>query len=329
MSAGGETLGSMAPTRQFDSRQLADRLRRQSDVIARDQALACGLSRAAIEHRIRPGGPWQRLLRGVYLANTGAVSTTQREMAALLHAGPRSVLTGLAAARRHGLRTPQDDRIDVLVPANARCQSTGFVVVHRTYRLPGSVCVAGEIRFALPARAVADAARRLASVRDVRALVADAVQRQRCSIEMLNIELEQGPVQGSAFLRVALEEVRAGVRSVPEGDLRALLRRGGLPMPMFNARLYDGDVLVAVADCWWPDAGVAAEVDSREYHYSAEDWQRTMRRHDELVARGVLLLHFTPKQIRGQPEEVVAQIRAALAAGRKRPRLPLTYRSAA
>jgi hypothetical protein len=323
LSAGGETLGFMAPTPHVDSEQLTDLLRRQGSVIGRDQALACGLSRAAIEHRIRPGGPWQRLLRGVYLASTGAVSTAQREMAALLYAGPRSVLTGLAAARRHGLRTPQDSRIDVLVPANSRCQSTGFVVVHRTHRLPGSVCIAGEIRFALPARAVADAARRLASVRDVRALVADAVQRQRCSIEMLSIELEQGPVQGSAFLRVALEEVGAGVRSVPEGDLRVLLRRGGLLMPMFNARLYDGDGLVAVADCWWPDAGVAAEVDSREYHYSAEDWQHTMRRHDRLVARGVLVLHFTPGRIRAEPQAVAAEIRSALIAGRRRPALPL------
>ena len=74
---------------------------------------------------------------------------------------------------------------------------------------------------------------------------------------------------------------------------------------------------------------MGAEVDSREYHYSAEDWQGTMRRHDRLVAHGVLLLHFTPKQIRDQPEEVVAQIRAALAAGRGRARLPITYRAAA
>jgi hypothetical protein len=189
--------------------------------------------------------------------------------------------------------------------------------------MPPEVCVAGEIRFVLPPRALADAARTLKSVREVRALVAQAIQQQRCSIEQLGLELEQGPKRGSALLRVALEEVGAGVRSVPEGDLRALLRRGGLPTPMFNARLYDGDELVAVADCWWPDAGVAAEVDSREYHYSAEDWQHTMRRHDRLVARGVLVLHFTPGRIRAEPRAVAAEIRSTLIAGRRRPPLPL------
>ena len=177
-------------------------------------------------------------------------------------------------------------------------------------------------------RAVADAVRPLTSIRDARAVVASAVQRGLCNIETLETELREGPVRGSALLRVALTEVRAGIRSAPEGDLRIVLRRGRLPMPVFNARLYDGDALIAVVDCWWPDAGVAAEVDSREYHFSAEDWQRTMRRHDQLVARGVLVLHFTPRQIRAEPQEVVAQIRAALVAGRGRPPLRLTARPA-
>ncbi len=245
-------------------------------------------------------------------------------MAALLHAGPRSVLTGLAAVRRYGARTPETRTIDVLVPVGTRCRSRNFVMVQRTARMPPNVCVAGEFRFTTPDRAIADAARRMKTAREVRALVSDAVQHQRCSIEMLSVELDRGPVQGSAFLRAALEEVRDGIRSVPEGDLRVLLRRGRLPMPMFNARLYDDNkALIAVADCWWDDAGVAAEVDSREYHYSAEDWQRTMRRHDRLVARGVLVLHFTPARIRAEPQAVAAEIRSALIAGRDRPRLPI------
>lgn len=282
-----------------------------------------------LQYRIRAGGPWQKLLPGVYLTVTGAVSAKQREMAALLHAGPRSMITGVAAARRHQISVLTSDTVDVLVPANLGPQSTSFVRVWRTWRMPAEVCTDGEIRFAMPARAVADAARSLTSARDVRALVARAVQQQRCSIQMLALELEQGPVKGSALLRAALVEAQDGIRSVPEGDLRTLLRRGRIPMPIFNARLYDGNTLIAVADGWWPDAGVAAEVDSREYHYSAEDWQRTMRRHDQLVARGVLLLHFTPQQIRSTPQEVTAQIRAALSAGRGRPRLPLTARPAA
>jgi very-short-patch-repair endonuclease len=255
---------------------------------------------------------------------TGAVVPDQREMAALLHAGPLSALTGMAALRHYGFRAPDAYPIDVVVPVNVRRQSTGFVRVQRSYRMPADVCVEGEIRFVMPARALADTARSLTAARDVRHLVAQAVQQQRCSIEMLSKELEQGPAKGSALLRAALAEVREGIRSVAEGDLRVLLRRERVPMPMFNARLYDEKkTLIAVADAWWEDAGVAAEVDSREYHYSAEDWQRTMRRHDRLVARGVLVLHFTPARIRAEPQAVAAEIRSALIAGRDRPRLPI------
>jgi hypothetical protein len=308
----------------LDQQRLTALLRCQNLVISRRQALACGLTEIALQYRIRAGGPWQRLLPGVYLATVSPASAEQREIAALLYAGPRSVLTGLAALRRNGLRAAAPSVIDVVMPADAKRQSVGFVRVQRSTRMPADVCVRGEARFVLPARAVADAARRMRSTRDVRALVAGAVQEQWCSVEQLNTELEQGPAAGSAPLRAALAEVQAGVRSAPEGDLRALIQRGKIPPPVYNARIYDGLELVAVVDAWWEEAGVAAEVDSREYHYSVDDWQRTMARHDRLVAHGVLLLHFTPKQIRTEPEEVAAQIRAALASGQQRPRIGLS-----
>jgi hypothetical protein len=321
---GGQCHHLLMAQAAFHAQRLADILRRQHQVIGRDQAMACGLTPAALEHRIRLGGPWQRLLPGVYLAHTGMVLPEQREMAALLHAGPWSVLTGLAAARRHGLSVCDPHQVDVLVPDHVQRHSPGFVRIQRSTRMPSEVCVDGEIKYTLPTRAVADAARSLTSSRDIRALVAQAVQRQRSSVQLLTIELEQGPAKGSAALRAALEEAGAGVRSAPEGDLRGLLKRERMELPVFNARLYDGTTLVAVADAWWEEAGVVAEVDSREYHYSAEDWQRTMRRHDRLVAHGVLLLHFTPRQIRTAPDEVVAQIRAALASGQQRPRIGLS-----
>jgi very-short-patch-repair endonuclease len=274
-------------------------------------------------HRLRPGGPWQKLLPGVYLAVTGAVTTDQREMAALLHTGPRGVITSAVAVRRNGIRAPGSNVVDVLVPDQVRCQGLGFVRVHRTKRMPSRISTTGPIRFTGAARAVADAARTLATLRDVRGLVSDAVQRGLCTIAALNVELEEGPKKGSALLRTALTEVSDGIRSVAEAEFRVLLKRARLPMPIFNARLFDGDTLIAVVDCWWPDAGVAAEVDSREYHFFAADWQRTTIRHDQLTARGVLVLHFSPQRIRNDPQGVVTELRSALEAGRGRPPLAI------
>jgi very-short-patch-repair endonuclease len=182
--------------------------------------------------------------------------------------------------------------------------------------MPEQVCAAGLIRFTMAARAVADAARGLTELREVRAVVADSVQRGWCQAADLAEELRRGPVAGSALFRQVLAEVADGIRSTTEGDLRDLIKRAGLPVPMFNARLYVGNVLLAVADAWWPGAAVVVEVDSREWHLSPEDWERTLRRHARMTARGILVLHFTPKQIRAQPDQVAAAIRAALEAGR-------------
>ena len=306
----------MTPTTKLNRALLAELLRKQHAVITRRQTTTCGMTADALWARIRPEGAWQRLLPGVYLAVTGTPTVDQRDMAGLLYAGPGSMLTAAAALRRLGLKAPRIDVVDVLVPAARRRQSTGFVRVLRTTRMPEQGCISGQIRFAMAARAVADAARTLKDLGEVRAVVADSVQRRWCRVTELAEELRRGPVAGSAHLRRVLAEVADGIRSSAEADLRDLVKRAGLPMPMFNARLYAGKVLIAVADAWWPEAAVAAEVDSREWHLSPEDWERTLRRHARLTAHGILVLHFTPKQIRTEPAQVVAAIRAALDAAR-------------
>ena len=298
-------------------------LREQDHVISRPQALACGLTQDALTHRIRPGGPWQRLIPGIYLAQTGDPTTAQKEMAALLHAGPGSVLTGPAALRLLGISTAEPDRFDVLVPASRRPQSAAFVKIHRTARMPLHIEQSGR-SYARPARALADTARAMTDLSEVRALIAGAVQRGDCSLGVLSAELKEGGRPGSGLLRRVLAEAQDGVSSAAEGEFRGLIKRAGLPMPMFDARLYTADgAFIAVADAWWPDAGLAAEVGSRAWHLTPADWEQTMRRHDVLISHGILTLHFSPADIRQEPATVAATIADALRAGQQRPALPV------
>jgi hypothetical protein len=183
----------MAPSTRLDQDALFRVLEQQLDVIARQQALAAGLTKHALAHRLRPGGPWRGLLPGVYMAATGAPTTLQQEMAALLYAGPGSVITGPAALRSHHIRTELTEFVDVLVPSTRQRRDTNFVRLHRTSRMPTRIWEAGPVRYAPASRAVADAVRALSSLRDVRAVVADAVQRDKCAISNLAIELSQGP----------------------------------------------------------------------------------------------------------------------------------------
>jgi hypothetical protein len=312
LSVLGGSMSAMNP----DDRAAVWLLANQRGVLSREQALANVVTEEGLRHRIRTGGPWQRLLPGVYLTATGQPTREQRLIAAILFAGPDSFITGPAALRNYGIRGPQTEIVDVLVPWTRRRASRQFVAIHRTSRTPPQWTSDGPLRFALAARAVADAVRELDKRADARAVVGSAVQKRRCTIKQLADELAAGPVRGSAQLRAVLAEVADGVRSAAEGDFRTLIGTSGLPQPMLNARLLLDGELLGIVDAWWPQAGVAVEVDSREWHFEPGAWEATMRRHRRLTAAGIYVIHVTPRQLRTEPDRIVRDIEAALHHGR-------------
>jgi hypothetical protein len=312
----------MRPTK-LPNRALDQLLNEQCEIVTRSQALACGLSDNYLRSRVRPGGPWKVILPGIYLAHNGLLTVGQREVAATLHAGAGSVITGRAALARQGVRVPHSDLVDVLIPHDRIRLSTEFVKVHRTKRMPTRVWRTDGLLWAPTARAVADATRSQTDLRAVRAIVADAVQRQKCTVEQLSAELQAGPKQGSAALREALKDVIAGADSAAEAEFITLIKASGLPEPKYNHKLFIGTEFLAKPDAWWPAAGVAAEVDSREWHLTPADWARTMARHEKMSAHGIIVMHFAPRRIRSEPREVVNSLHNAIQAGQQRPTLPI------
>jgi hypothetical protein len=309
----------------YDREKLSRVLSQQFGVVGRNQALASGLSKGAIDRLVQPGGRWQKIVPGVYATTTGTVDPDQRAMAALLHAGPQSVITGATAVRRHRLRCAGLNEVDVLVPKGIRVQSTRFIRVIHTARMPEGVFATGQIRFAPLPRAVADAARSMSRLSDVRAVVAESVQRGRCELSALVGELHDGPTAGSRFYRIALAEIGEGIRSAAEADLKVLIEGSDLEKPMYNAALFAADGrFLGVADAWWARAGVAAEVDSRQYHLGPEDHERTTHRHNMMSQYSIVVLHFLPNTLTQDATGILVQLRGALTAGHARPRLTVT-----
>jgi len=302
-----------------------DMLARKQNYVATYQQLNdLGLPRATVSHRTRNGGPWLRLLPGVYLLSNGPPTQEQRERAALLYAGEGSVLTGTCALLRHGLlKISHIDFVHVLIPHQRRRASASYLVIERTTRLPQSISKT-DLPCAEIGRAVADTCRKLRNLTDVRAVVAEAVQRRRCTIPALEVELHNGPIRASALFRRALDEVREGTRSVAESEARDLIRAARLPEPTWNCDLctLDGEWL-ACPDGWWDDVGVALEIDSREWHLSPEGWKRTMRRHMRMSALGIIVLHVPPSRIRHDRSALVSEIAAALRHATGRPHPPV------
>jgi hypothetical protein len=275
-------------------------LARQRDIATRRQLIAAGMDDEAIRREIH-GGRWQRLLPGLFACFTGPVTLEHRRIAAMLYAPVDAQITGIAALRWYGFSNlPRDDRIHLLVPHASRRTSRGFVRLQRTKRLDPNARAQCGYRLCSIARAVADAARQLDDLRDVRAVVAEAVQSGRTTVSALRRELDLAGSHRTRLFRVALNEVSGGARSAPEAELAEELARSRvLPVVAWNVALIalDGTAL-PTPDGWIDDTGIAIEVDSREYHLSPDDWQRSMRRHNELAAHGVLVLHFTPAEIR-------------------------------
>jgi hypothetical protein len=280
-----------------------------------------GITPAGLSHRLRPGGPWQVLVPGVYLTVTGQPTRKQQEMAALLHAGPASAITGPSALLFWQMSDLGAPYIDVLVPHKSRCGGGQGIRIIRTRRMPEQVAVDGEIEYVLPARAVLDTVRGMTDLTRVRAIVAGAVQQRICKIELLAAELPPWPVKDTALLRMVLAEVAVGIRSAPEADLRDLIVTARLPIPLFNCTLRLNGRFLAVPDAYWPAHGVAAEVDSWQWHSGPEAWAKTLARHNRLEAAGLRVLHVSPRQIRADPDEVTSQIAAALEHGRPVPEI--------
>lgn len=270
--------------------------------------------------RCAPDGPWQRLLPGVVLL--GSLSPTRRQLveAALLYAGPGSMLSGVEACRWHGLREVPDDRqVHVLVPHGRRANSSNVVVVERTRRMPEPVFRDG-VPLAPLTRSVLDACRRFTSHSPARALITEAVQRHRLAPNRLIHELDMGSQRGSAVPRKVLEDIVGGARSVAEVDAMRVWKRTRLPRPVWNVVLQNSrGEHIAVPDAWF-DVGLAWEIDSYEFHFQRGDYARTIDRNARYAAAGVLVLQTLPNRLRRDPKSVADELVAAYRAAESRPR---------
>lgn len=282
--------------------------------MTRTEANAAGVTDQAIGRRVA-SGRWQRVFRGVYATHSGPITPDQQHAAALAYLGAGAMLTGQSALGRYGLRAA-DERglVHVLVPDATRGRPGGFVVVTRTGRPPQPPDRVDGMDVAPVSRAVVDACRRLRALDRVQALVAEAVQRDMCTVSSLAEELAQHPSAGTKLVRLVLKDVGANAHSVPEITLARRLRAAGVRDFEQNAEICDDAGLwLARGDFVWRTRRAVVEVDSVAYHLSPADQWRTQQRHNRLEAAGWGVLHYAPHRIRTYPAAVVTEIIAFLA----------------
>lgn len=281
--------------------------------------VAAGMSSSTIARRVR-SQLWQRPASGTIVMQSGPPSRDQLVEVALTYTRPDGVVSGVEALRRHGMRRlPETEALFVLIGADRRRTSSGLIVTERTARLP-EPWVRDGVAVAPLERAAMDTARHTPDRDQVRALLAEVVQRRRSTVARLRDELAAGTQRGSGMPREVLSEIDDGVRSASEGWGRMLLLRSTLPPAMWNASLFlPSGRFLAKPDAFFDDVGLAWEVDSLEFH--PEDDDTTARRRADLVEAGVVVVHHRPTRLRTEPERVIDELWSyyRLAAARPRP----------
>lgn len=308
---------------------------RQDGVITRAQWLLAGLDPTQVQRAVGRGH-WQWVLPRVYVVHGGPLSAAARCRAALLYAeatpdsagsGPVGsgvtpagtararvppLLTGRTALVLFGVRyLPADDGlVHLLLPAQVKRASQGFVRVHRTTSMAPTRHRSG---FACtpPDRAALLASAEMTSLRDVRALLSEIVQRRLTTVARLADLLEHGPSAGSALARRVIVDLASGCLSAPEMELRDLV----LASPVLTEGVCWNHPVVAggsdyVADACWPALMLIVEVDSVEYHGLGDLPEHTARRRMALTAAGWTVLPVSPRRIRDDPRCLTQELEA-------------------
>ncbi|HKJ92722.1 MAG TPA: type IV toxin-antitoxin system AbiEi family antitoxin domain-containing protein [Longimicrobiales bacterium] len=304
-NVGGGTLGTTIET------TIAQAAARQHGVVTRAQLLAVGLTVDRIRSRVH-AGRLVPLHHGVYLLGNllePLRPAHYREMPAVLACG-----RGAAVGRRNALwlvevvSTRPRGPVHVVL-AGGRCRRPG-VVAHRTASLPATdVEVVDGIPTTVPVRSIIDTAAD-ATPRELEQIIARATRLGRLDLDRLRdrVERENGR-PGVVRLRAILAgPTPAFTRSPLEEQLLQLVRKAGLPEPQCNVRLGDYEM-----DAFWPDHGVAVEVDGFAYHASRHSFEHDRARDFALAARGIDVQRLTWRQINERPFVVIRRLAAVLA----------------
>jgi very-short-patch-repair endonuclease len=120
--------------------------------------------------------------------------------------------------------------------------------------------------------------------------------------------------RGVARLRLVIDEHDPRSERANPGLERAFLaicRRANLPAPEVNVPVDLPDRRI-VADFLWRDRHLIVETDDRKSHQTPSAFERDRRRDQQLTLAGWRVVRCTWRQVTGEPEQLVAAVRALL-----------------
>jgi hypothetical protein len=252
----------------------------------------------------------------------------QRVLEQSMRLSAGGAVTGWAACRLLGAAffdgLAQDGRTRLRVPLwvgdLAQLTQDDQVRVHRDAIVATEVTCRYEIACSRPLRAVFDAARDSADLREAVVAIDMMAAAELTSVTQLREYVAaQGGVRGVSKVRSAVDLASEDSRSPNETRVRLIWQLdAGLPRPLVNQPVFDlQGRLLGIVDLLDPVAGVVGEYDGAD-HRSARRHSADVDRESRLRAAGLEVFRVTGPDV-SRREVVVQRIRQARARAMRLP----------
>jgi len=246
------------------------------------EARAAGVSETSLR-----GNSWRRLGRGLYCWAGLRLDHWDRLAGWHRCLVPDAVFIGLTAAWLHHLDVDPHKPIEVAVSPDSGARSRRGLVVRHLALSAEEITKTRGLPVTTTTRTFSDLRSRLSRVEYL--VLAD---------QALKLDLGR------------FDELAEPAESPMETRLRWLLREAGLPPPLVQVDLHDGEGrFVARADLYYPAARLVIEYDGTNHR---ERLVEDDRRQNQLQRAGFRLLRFTAADLLQRPETVTALVHKML-----------------
>ena len=268
--------------------------------------------RAGIKLRELLSPRFHKIFYDCYIASTIPITTELRAKAALGISPSGSYVSHFTAAQLWGAAVPNVSDVHVIVPGDAGRTVRRGVKAHAAADGTATTRIRA-LPITTPEQTFLDLA---AAGIDLVALVVlgdSLVRACKTSARELVDAANRWRGRGAKQARRAARYVRDGVDSVMESRLRMLLVLAGLPEAQVNfiVRHPDGSWQMRFDLCY-PALKLIIEYDGRQHAMNTAQWQRDLKRREELDALGWRLIVVTAEDLYDAPEQVLVRVRAAL-----------------
>jgi hypothetical protein len=252
--------------------------------------------------------------RNVLVDHARAAEFQTRAAAAILHSGPRAVLTSHSAARLYGCTAADVAPIHVLMPYDQHLRSRSDLMVHNGRFTAADIAEVQGIRvlrLASSLAALACRARPRAALACLDQALAMVPMDQRPTMRgLIADQVVDRPDPRGRIQATQLLELATGLPESPaESWLLLILVEGGIPMPSLQYSVCElsGRERYRL-DFAWPELKVAVEYDGYEAHEGRAELDKA--RDEDLRRRGWLVVRADAADLK-VPDRLLFAVRTA------------------